>query len=211
MAWPLIAGLAVSALGTGLGVAGSAESNKAANNAANQELALQQQYAKQGQKAFGQSFAQSTPQAVQKQIGQGEQHALADYAAANQNKVPALSLSTGNPQADSAEGAQVQQKIGQQNQAAASLQGYSSSQLAQYIKDLQAQTQLGQIGTFARNQNQYVYPLQLQQAGQSGSTLSGIGSLLSSLGGLGSIYGAVNPTLASGASGGASEMFGGMF
>lgn len=190
MPWATIPLLALSAVGTGLSVDASAQDANAANKAANNELALQQQYAKQGQSAFANSLAQSTPQAVQQQNKAGQAEALQNYAALN-TALPVQPVNTGTSQSDKASNAIIGQKIGQANQSSADLAGYNASSVAQWIKDLQAQTQLGQIGSFA-GASENTLPLQLQQAANSGNTLSGIGSILSSIGGLGALYGAVN-------------------
>lgn len=195
MGWAVAAPLLISALGTGLSMTANTEEQNSANKAAENEINLQNQFAQQGKNVFENSLSQSTPQAVQKQINQGQQTAANQYAALQSQGLPGASLNTeSNPQpqqSQATENAQVGAKIGQQNAASAALQGYNASDVAQYIKDLQAKTQLGQIGTFAQ-QSENTLPAQLQQALQSQSTLSGIGSLLSSLGNLGGIYGAIN-------------------
>lgn len=183
-----IAGLALSAAGTGLGVEGSVASNRAANNAAENELNIQKMFAKQGQPILQQSIAASSPKSVQEQMQQGEQTALKNYASLNQPE-PNAGIPPGVGQSGKVENSQVGGKIAQQQGAAANLEGYGASDIAQMIKDLQAKVQLGQIGTFAQ-ESENTLPLQLQQAGQKGATLSGIGSLLNSVGGLAALYGA---------------------
>lgn len=192
-----VAGLLASLAGTGLGIAGSAESQGAMNDAANAELMRQSQYNKQGQQAFQQSLSQSTPQAAKKQLGEGQQQALQEYTKVQ--KTPSTySTGGGNDVSKAASDSVVQGKTQLSNQAAAPLQAYDAYSLAQQIKDMQAQSQLGQIGSFAR-QSESVLPLEMQQAGQKGSTLSGIGSILGTLGGLTSLYGATRPQTVGGA------------
>lgn len=198
MGWAMIPALAASALGTGLSMTASSEESSAANQAAQNEVALQDQFAKQGKNVFEQSLSQSTPQAVKSQMQQGQQEALQNYAQlAQQGGLPGQGLSqpanASAEQSQATENAIVGGKVGQGQQASSALQGYGASDVAQWLKDLQAKTQLNQIGTFAQ-QNENTLPLQLQQAMSSQSTLAGIGSLLSSVGGLGSLYGAVNST-----------------
>lgn len=192
-----IAGLLASLAGTGLGVAGSMESQSAMNDAAKAELSRQQQFNKQGQSVLQQSIAQSTPKAAQQQLGQGQQQALQEYAKV-QSTPASYAQGAQSDLAKATSDTTVQGKNQLGNQAAAPLQSYDAYSLAQQIKDMQAQTQLGQIGTFAR-QSESVLPLEMQQAGQSGSTLSGIGSILNTLGGLTSLYGATRPQTVVGA------------
>lgn len=177
-------------------MAASSSEQSAANQAAENELSLQNQYAKQGKSAFEQSLSQSTPEAVQGQMKQGQQQALQNYAQLEgSGNLPGSSFSASQDpsqaQSQATENAIVGQRVGQSNQAGAALEGYTASDVAQWLKDLQAKTQLGQIGTFAQ-ESEGTLPLQLQQALSSQSTLGGIGSLLSSVGGLASLYGAVN-------------------
>ena len=189
-------GALTSLAGTGLGVAGSMQSQSNMNDAAKAELMRQQEYNKKGQSVFQQSLQQSSPKSVQQQLGQGQQQALNEYA-----KVQATptSYSQGAPNALSkaTSDATVQGKTQLGNQAAAPLNAYDSYSLAQQIKDMQAQSQLGQIGNFSRS-SESVLPLEMSQAQQSGGTLSGIGSILNTIGGLTSLYGATRPATIAG-------------
>lgn len=192
-----IAGLLLTVGGGAAGVVASSDERNAMNQATENELNRQQQYAKQGQSIFENSLNQSTPQAVQNQIGQGTQRALAGYQQLQNQQVPGFQqgLTQVNPSKsfNATENALTNAKIGQQNNAGAALQGYQASGVQQGIKDLSARTGLNQIGSFAQA-SENVLPLELQAAANSRSGLAGLGSLASTAGGLMSLYGAINPT-----------------
>jgi hypothetical protein len=191
------------------------------NAAAAAELERQQGYQKRASSTFQESLGQSTPEAAQRQIGQGSEQALREYqtlanaplsvSAASQNVAP-----TQNSTVDTARNQQYDKMMGGLN---AANQGYGNYTLQQYLKNLQAGSQLGIIGSEAQASSG-VLPLELQDASQSWSGLQGIGSLLQAAGGLMGLYGAVNPSLAganaaaeSAAAGGAAgaQTFGGGF
>lgn len=166
--------------GTGLSIAGQEESKSAMNDAAQAELTRQQGYGKKGQGVFQESLAKSTPGAARQQMQQGQQQALNEYAKVQDVPSSVMPSGSADPTADKV----VQARTGMSNQASAGMQGYNAFDVAQLIKDLQARTQLGQIGSFA-GASEGVLPLEMQQASQKGSTLSGVGGILNSLGGLG--------------------------
>jgi len=165
------------------------------NQVANSELAAQNQFAKQGQGVLANSISKSTPQTYQQQQGIGAKAAEDAYQGLQANKPGQLALTGSqinpNTQAAATENNLVQGRVNNQNQAAANLQGYNQAGLSQNLKDISADTQLGQIGTFAQ-QRANLLPLQLQAAQNSQSGLSGIGSLLQTGGGLLGLYGAIN-------------------
>ena len=199
-----IAGIATALAGTGASeYAGISEKN-AMNSAANNELARQQQYNQQGQKAFQQSLQQSTPQAVQGQLNTGAEQAVKAYGALQQNQVPGQGLTAGMTQPNSgavaAENSLIGGRTGQSNAAASKLQGYGNYNTQQYLGNLAANTQLGQIGNFAR-QSESVLTLELQQAQNSQSALAGIGSLGQTVGGLMGLFGSLSAPTAGVATG----------
>lgn len=180
------AGLGASAAGAGLQYAGQQQSKNAMNNAVGAELARQQQYSNQAHNVFNQSLNQSTPQAAQQQLGQGQQQAQSLISRAQQ--VP---LSYSLPSFGDVNTGQQQTRQSLSNQAASQLQGYGTYGLEQYLKDLQARNQLGVINNEAGSSAQ-VMPYEIQAASQRGAPLEAIGGLLGSLGGLGSIYSLTN-------------------
>ena len=188
-----IAGVVAALAGTGMQVEGSQESKSAENDVVSQQLAQQAAYQKQGQGVFEQSLAQSTPQVAQKQMQQGTQNALGEY-----NKLQAVPMtassaalpSSTTPGAQRANTAS-QALISNSQQAAAPLQGYNEYALQQRLKDLSANSQLGQISDFSRA-SASTMPAQMQDAQSEGQGLSGLGSLLGTVGGLMGLYGAIS-------------------
>lgn len=202
-----LVGLGLTAAGTTAGVVSSTQEKNAMNSKAEAELTRQQNYAKQGQNVFEQSLSKSTPQAVAGQQGAGAQRALQEYTKLQSNQVPGSANGVGQINAPNqlanTEDAIVRGKVNQQNEAGSVLQGYNASGLQQGIKDERARANLGQIGAFAQGSSNAL-PLELSQAQNSWSGLSGLGSLLNSAGGLLGIYGATHAPV-NGATGGASQ------
>lgn len=194
-----IAALAAMAGGTGMGMTASSMEKGAMNDATSAELKRQQDYARQGQAAFEASLAQSRPQAVEDQMKQGSAQAAAEYAKVQQNQLPGLSQGTAqitpNAQLAATENALVGGRVGQQNAAASALQGYQSSDVAQSLKNLEANTRLGQISDFSKA-SERVLPLELQAAQNSQAGLAGAGQLLTTAGSLAGLYGMLSPAAA---------------
>lgn len=179
---------AASIIGTGLSVAGAETAKSRMNSAANAELERQAQFQKQSTALFRQSLGQSTPQAAQTQLGQGQTAAQAELAKVAQQPL-GLAMptqqQTGNVVGTKEQGAR--SKL--MTQAVAPNLGYSEYGLQQSIQNLLNQQRLALIGQQS-GMSAGVLPIELAQAQQSGSTLSGIGSLLSTAGYLGGMYGA---------------------
>jgi len=180
------------ACGTALALtAGSLAANEAANvnirhkmNAlTGQELARQRDFAKKGQGVFNQSLGLSTPGAAQSQIQQGQQQLGQSI-----NQAQAVPLSLSMPGSDNGNTAVQSAQRGLSNRAAASIGGYSNFGLQQQLKDLDANSQLGLIGSKARG-SMNVLPTELQQAQQSQQGLQTLGTLLGVGGTLAGLYG----------------------
>jgi hypothetical protein len=168
----------MSAAGAGVSEIGVQKSSNAMNKATQNEINQQNNYAKQGQQVFQQSLAQSTPGAAQQQIQQGQQQAANSIAQAQQTP-----LSLSQPSSGGQNNADNTARQGLSNASASNYFGQSNYPLQQYLKDLQANSQLGVIG----NQSQQAarnFPTYLQAAGQAGQGLQAAGSLLGSFGGL---------------------------
>jgi hypothetical protein len=187
----MLAGLGLSLLGTGLGVGASVIDQNKMNDAASAELLRQQGYQKQANTAFQASAGQAGSDTAQKQIANTANQQSQLYKALQSSNLTGAPSSTASP--DAVTQARTQAIIGQGNQAGSRLAGYGGWQTNQYLKDLQAQEQLGVIGGNARG-SAAVLPYELQQAGHAGDSLAFAGqglSALGSLGGLASIYGAL--------------------
>ena len=165
------------------------------NAAAGNELQRQNQFNQKGKGIFEQSLAQSTPQQATEQQTQGAQAALQQYAKVNAVPGGQASYGAGDPTKNAINEVGAKGKLSATGQATAPMQGVSDWQMHQYIKDLQAKTALNQNAVFAR-QSESVLPLELAQARNKDSALSGIGGLAQTAGGLMSLYGILNPALA---------------
>jgi hypothetical protein len=180
--------LAGTAAGTGLQMDAASNVRDQENKATSAELLRQKGYQKQATGEFEKSLAQSGPEVAQGQIDTGAANRLAEM-----NKVAAVPLNTGSPldlgTPNPVQSAQSAALLSQQAQAKAKLGGYSDYDLAQWIKNLRAQQQLGMYSQFAR-QSQQVLPYELQDAARSGATESSVGGLVSQLGMLAGLAGA---------------------
>ena len=186
-------GIPLMLAGTGAQIGANVMEGNAMNSKVSAELARQSAFQKRGTGVFQQSLGQSTPQAAQQQIGQGQQQ----YTQAMQGaKLPMLSQPGTLPNdtsriIDTA----TQARNNMSNMANANLQGYGNYGLQQHLKDLQAGSQLGVIGNEAQ-QSAGVLPTELAQARQSQAGLSSIGQLLSTVGSLAGMYGLMSPAAA---------------
>lgn len=204
-----LAGLAASAAGTGVSMSAQAAARDEANRKTQQELQRQRGFQQQGKQQFAASLGKSGSDVAQKQIDTGTQQHLAEY-----QKAQALPTAISQPtQLDQPSQNLHQQAesayVGQQGQARAQLGGYSEWDLQQWIKNLRAQQQLGQVQNFARG-SQNVLPYELEQAQHSQDTMQGIGTGLSALGALGGgvsgIWGAANAAKAAAAAAQAGQV-----
>jgi hypothetical protein len=192
-------GLALSAAGTGAEEYANVSDNNAANAAANSQVSRENQLEKQGQAVFNNSLQQSTPQAAQNQQQQGAAQILGASKAAQLPGLSLGSMDTGNnANANNVSfvGSQAENQLGQN--ANAQLQGYNNVNLQQSLADQQARNQLGTINSNAQTW-QNAFPLQLQQAANSNSGLSALGSLLGTAGSVAGLSGLASGGLGSNA------------
>ncbi len=90
--------------------------------------------------------------------------------------------------------ARTQARIGQSNQAQATLQGYGNLTLQQILANQRAQQNLGVISGLASSRSE-ITPYLLQGAQQKGQNLAAVGSLLGTAGSLAGVYGGLYPYL----------------
>ena len=179
-------GLALSAAGTGLGIAGARSSGRAMNRAITSQLQKQEQFQRLATPIYEESFRQATPQAARQQIAGGADMAQALYSRLNgPSAVSALPVSDTDM-------ALIRDSVGQRRQASASLQGLQNFLQTQQLRNQEAQTGLSAIGGLSRASAQNS-PFLTQLAGQSGAGLSSIGSLFSTAGTLAGVFGAMQP------------------
>lgn len=177
--------------GTGLSVAGAAETANQQNQDVSNVIAQENAFSNQAKPIYSQNLNQSTPAAVTGQLNTDQAKALANYAQVQQQP-----MTTAAPAAPSTPGsvtANLREKaaVGQQNEAASQLAAYGQQATDQSVRNQQTGNQLGVINQEAANAAALL-PIELQTA-DSGAPLQAGGSLLSSLGGLYGTYSAISP------------------
>jgi hypothetical protein len=192
-----LAAAALSAAGTGASLYGKAQEGKAMNSAANAELQRQEAYQQKGRDIFQQSLAQNTQPVANTQIAKGTQDAQQQYAALNSPTNVKPDFGTGSASQNNVVNSASQAKVANAGNALAPLQGMSDWQTQQAIGNLMANSALGQNASFASS-SQNVLPYELEQAQNSQSGLTGVGSLMNTAGGLLGLYGMTMPAAATG-------------
>lgn len=184
-----IAGLAASALGTGASMYGSSVAKDKMNQDVTNEIMQQEALQKKATPIVNQNISSSSAPKAKTDIANNAASTLAKY-----NTIQALP--SGNSPASTPVSTltetQNKAKVGQQNDAASRLMGYSGWQNNQSINNQEANNQLGLIGSEAKS-DAALLPLQLQQDQNAGGGWQTAGSLLSALGGLAGVAGAVGP------------------
>lgn len=186
-ALPLI-GLAISAAGTGVGVAANATAQKRMNDQLKVALSRQDSYSARGQEVFKKSLGESSANTAQKNIAEGEQAASQLY-----NRVQGLPVGAGLPTpGNQTVDARTQTRIGAANQAQAALQGYPNMSLLQWLNNAESNRLLGVNNNLSQN-SASILPYQLQGAQASTADMAALGSLLGTGGSLLGMYGATRP------------------
>jgi hypothetical protein len=196
MGVPLIAGLAASAIGTGMQMAASKQEQRRMNQQAQEELSRQKGYRGQADVEFQKSLGKSGVVEARKEIGTGTQNLMDAYKSVQQIPVTLPGTPT-SPSARSVEDVGTGMMNMRSDVARAKLGGYSEFDIQQMIKNVRAQQNLGLIGTSAR-MSAGVSPYEIQAAGRSAEGLRGAGSLISTLGSLASVYGGMQAGAAAG-------------
>lgn len=186
MGYETLIGLALAAAGTGASMAASAQARDDMNRSMRASLRQQEQFKKQATPVFEDSLQQGGADASRRQMGAGRDQALDLYRELN-----ALPLSSVTSPLPVDEG-RLQGAVQQQQDAASNVQGLNWWALQQWLKNQQANNQLGVISNLAGSSASMAEPL-AKLAGQRSANLAGIGSLLSTAGNLASIYGAIQP------------------
>lgn len=177
-----IAGLVASLASTGLSMAGQSAQQAKQNQDVSNELLQQKQLSNKASLVYQNSLSQSTPQAAQQQIAQGQQQANAAYQQAE--KVPLSSGTSpvvGNTSINTPD---QNARAGVLNNAAAGIKGYGNFDLQQWLKDQSANANLGVIGQQAQ-QSESILPYELQGAQ---NPYAGISGALGAFGSLANTY-----------------------
>jgi hypothetical protein len=182
-----IAGLVTALAGAGVSEYGAQQSASAMNNATANEVAQQEALQKKATPVYNANQQNFTPQKAQQTLSQGSAQALQQYQTLANASISTQPLSIA-PKSGVVQ-ARTGADIARQQQAGAALQGYPALQSSWAVGDTNTNAQLGNIGAIGSSLASS-FPYQLAQAGQTGATAQGIGSLLGSLGMLGGVYGA---------------------
>jgi len=186
-----IAGLALTAAGTGLSIANARATQERMNEIVRQQIGAAQAFQSQATPEFQKSLGASGSDAARRQLAIGEQQALGGYRE-TQGLPPTTAASP--ILSDALTNVRTQARIEQANQANASLQGYGNLALQQWLANQRAQQNLGVISGLANSQSA-ITPYLLSGAQQQGQNLAAVGSLLGTAGSLAGVYGSLYPYL----------------
>lgn len=200
----LLAGLAATAVGTGMTIAGNAQDQSAINDARSQEAMRQQQLQKQATSVFQNSLAQNSAPTTALNINQGASARTALASAlktATQPVVTALPATNANTYAVTGAGGQPVDNSAARaniagnawsnvvNSAQNKLGGYGDAFTKQGIANAQAGNRLGVISNKAQGWAN-ILPTEIAAASHSGDPLTGWGQIVSALGSVASLGGA---------------------
>jgi len=185
-----LVGLALSAAGTGAGMAASAEEAGAMNDKVQAELERQKKFQKKATPVFEKSLGESGAPTMQANVASGQQRLAEEYA-----RLAAVPLTANDPlgsnapiplNPSAAAGTRMAENLAATTGARAG--GWNESSLQQSIKDILTNSQLGVIGQQAKI-SAAPLPYEIQQAGQSWDWLKALGMAGQSAGGLAGMYG----------------------
>jgi hypothetical protein len=207
----LVAGLASSLAGTGMQIAGNQKSQDALGAERAREVSQQSQFQREAQGRVNQSLSKSTMPEAQGQISGGAANRVTMYDALRKASIPdvgSASPATGNANSPSARASDQAGSSGNAwgnlvARAQANQGGVNDWENSQNIKNANAMSDLGVIGTKASNAAS-IYGTQQRVAMEGGQQLSGWGQLASSLGSLAMMGAAINAPTTAGSVGGSS-------
>lgn len=206
MGYPLLlAAVAATAAGTGMQMAGAAQSRSAMNQAQAAEMARQKRYQQQADASFQQSLKGADRGTADAQMTAGAERRTAAYdklaAVPVGQPLPtrpptALPTATGTAAAAARTRANATATANAWSKlvggAQARLGGADDWQLEQGIKNTGTNRDLAIIGSNARG-SANILPLEMEQASHAGDGLAGWGQVLSALGSVAGLAGATAP------------------
>lgn len=185
-----VIGLAASAAGTGVSIAGARAQREDMNKALRAGLARQEEIQRKATPVVEQNIEASGSQQAGKDIQSGTSQAAELY-----RRLHDLPTSGESPVLlDRIVQARNEADIGRAQQAEAELQGFGNLTQQQWLRNLATLNQLGVLQNFSRG-SVGVVPYQIQAAMQPGQNLQAVGSLLGTGGTLAGMYGQLYPTL----------------
>lgn len=186
-----LVGLAGTLLGTGLDIAGNAESQNAENKAKANEVAQQTGLQKQATATVQKNIAASTPQSVGTELNNAAANRTSAWESLNTEGQPvaeALPATQAGPSSEANKNAASAANSWNNLVSGAAAKEGSFNDLAteQGIGNQNTAEQLGEINTFSAGDARLL-PLEEEVASQAGNKLSGWGDIVSSLGNLASL------------------------
>ena len=211
----LVAGLALSAAGTGMAMAGDAKSKREMNDAQTAELMRQKGYQGEADAAFKQNLAKSGRDTVDTETQQGTTRRLGAYQRVESNTATAP-MASERAGGSSAAGAAARTAATTQassnawsklvGDARAKLGGADDWGLEQGIRNNRTNQDLGIASSKARG-SAAVLPVEMTAAHHKGDALRGWGQLASALGSAVGMYGATMPAAAAGSAGSIGQLY----
>lgn len=188
----LLAGVAASAAGTGMGVAGNAEAQSKMNQVRTAEVKRESDLQDQANSVFQKRLSTAGADTAKKQVDTGAAQRQSVYNALKQSTDPTvgtpLPADNPNPVVDDATSSAntIAAKRGNAwttlgSEAASKEGGYQDQATDQAVSNADANRRLGVIGNEASGWAR-VFPTELEVAGHAGDALSGWGQLVSALG-----------------------------
>lgn len=186
-----IAGLALTAAGTGLSIANARATQQRMNDVVKRQIADAEGFQRKATPEWEKTLGASGSRAAEEALAEGEKEALSGYRAV-QSSPP---TSAESPiLGDSLTNVRTAARISQSNKAQAAQQGYGNMALQAWLAQNQGQQNLGVISNLAGSRAA-ITPYQLQGAQQQGQNLATVGSLLGTAGSLAGVYGGIAPYL----------------
>jgi hypothetical protein len=181
-----IAALGLTAVGTGMGIAGNAQSQDAMNRTRAGAVAKQSNLNTQAQKIAQGNIDQNTLDQANADMNKGQTARQTAWDTLQKNTVPiasALPATTGTGTGTAAARAGgAAQTWNQLNAGAKAREGaYGDWQTQQAVRDSNTAQKLGVVNNFAQGDAR-VLPIEMEVASHSGDQLSGWGQIVSSLG-----------------------------
>ncbi|HEY4416958.1 MAG TPA: hypothetical protein VGO57_14810 [Verrucomicrobiae bacterium] len=180
-----LVGLAATAVGTGLSIAGNAKSQSALNRTRANEVATQKGLADQNAATFQKSLGQATRQNADNQLAQGQQARMNVW---NQLQGESQPVATALPATDSATTQAAQRTGAAANawntlnaQAQARTGSYGDWQANQSLNNAAANRNLSMTNNFSQGDARLA-GTEAEVASHAGDSLSGWGNIVSSLG-----------------------------
>ncbi len=210
MSWMLVAGTALTVVGTGASIAGNMQAQNAVDRARKEEMARQQGYQKQGQKLLSQQLQEAQAPRQTEMLEKSARDRAAGYQQLQQNAPTAVApvpmsanTTVETPGGEAATRASVATnawtRLG--NESGAKNLAYGDWNLARNIEQNRAAQEQAMINNKSRSSLSVFQGPELEQAKHAGDAMETVGKITTALGSVGMQLGATIPTAAAPATG----------